>query len=329
MTWLDLCSDALFEIGAYSPGDPIEAPVMNITQRWLNRIIDRWAAQKKYAYAQIFSLYNIVPGLQPHLLGPGAVVTATSLTGNVATYTALNNFSRNDPVTVNGCTNGGNVFNVTGALIAFATSTYFTVNITNGNVSNAAEAAGIASNIPSVGPNQAPVCPTWLTPNGQPRPPVIDGANLVLNSSNPSTDLVIRVRDAAWWRNQPTKAISSTVPTDLYPEPDFPNMGLYFWPIPSQAYQCRLETRQQIGVVNDLTANFVAPPTYQEALLCELACQVSGPLSKTISQDLAAKRRQALAALQGNNTDSPRISSADYGTGLQSGRRGFNWESGI
>lgn len=329
MTWLDLVTDALFEIGAYAPGDPIEAPVMDLTQRWLNRIIDRWAGQKKYAYGQQFIVYQIIPNLQPHTLGPGAFVTATSLTGNVATYTAANNFSRNDPVSVAGTTNGSGIFNVTGAQVSYAAPTYFTVNIAHANIGAQVETNGKASNAPSIGPNQAPVVPTWLTPSGQPAPPQLDGMNLVLDTSNPSTDLIVNVRDAAWWRNNQVKAITSTIPTDVYYQSDFPNASLNFWPIPTFAYQARLETRQVITKVTDLTTQFVAPLTYEECILVELACEVSGPLSKQISPDLAAKRRLATAALEGNNISSPRIASADIGAGLGRGQRGFNWISGL
>lgn len=302
---------------------------MALTQRWLNRIIDRWAALQRYAWGQQFYLYQIVPNLQPHTLGPGASITATSLTGNIATYISPNNFAQNDPVTVTGCTNGSGVFNVTGAVISYADSTKFTVNISSGNVSSAAETHGIASNIPSIGPNQAPVCPTWLTPFGQPRPPKIDGANLVLDSSNPSTDLIINVRDAAWWQGNQTKTIPSTIPTDLYAQPDSPNMALNFWPVPTVSYQARLETRQQITKVTDLTTSFVAPPTYEEALICVLATSISGALSKAVSPDLEKKTRISIAALEENNISSPRIASADYGAGLGAGRRGFNWQTGL
>ena len=329
MTWEELITDALFEIGAYSPGDPIEAPVMAIGQRWLNRIIDRWAALKRYAYGQQFNPYQIIPNLQPHTLGPGATVTQTALAAGMATFTALNNFNRNDLVSTAGCTNAGNTFNVTGGVIAFATATYFQVAITHGDVAPAAENNGRASAASSVGANQAPVVPTWITPNGQPAPPQLDGCNLVLDTSNPSTDLIVNVRDAAWWWGNQVKAITSTVPTDVYVQTDFPNMSLYFWPVPTFAYQARLETRQLITRVTDLTTTFVAPLAYEEALVCTLAGSLCGPLSRPMPVELPTKIKIAVAALETNNMGSPRIASADYGAGLGRRAGGFNWRSGL
>lgn len=75
---------------------------------------------------------------------PAATITNTSLTSNVATYTAANSFAAGDKVTTTGCTNGGSVFNVTYRPIVAATATQFTVAITNGNISSAAEANGLA-----------------------------------------------------------------------------------------------------------------------------------------------------------------------------------------
>lgn len=74
---------------------------------------------------------------------PAASITATSLTSNVATYTAANAFVAGNKVTVTGCTNSA-VFNVIYQTIATASATQFTVAITNGNIGSAAEAAGIA-----------------------------------------------------------------------------------------------------------------------------------------------------------------------------------------
>jgi hypothetical protein len=70
---------------------------------------------------------------------PAASITNTSLTGNIATYTAANRFSVGDKVTVVNTTNGSGIFNISYQPILTATSTQFTVAITNSNVSSAAD----------------------------------------------------------------------------------------------------------------------------------------------------------------------------------------------
>lgn len=76
----------------------------------------------------------------------GASVTNTSLTTNVATYTAVNSFVAGNLVTVVGATNNA-VFNVIAQPIVSANGTTFTVAITHANISGASEASAIASNV--------------------------------------------------------------------------------------------------------------------------------------------------------------------------------------
>ncbi len=70
---------------------------------------------------------------------PAASITAVSLTGNVATYTAVNSFVVGDLVTVTGTATFGGIFNVTRAAITVATSTTFSVALTNANVALVAD----------------------------------------------------------------------------------------------------------------------------------------------------------------------------------------------
>lgn len=68
---LDIITDALYEIGAYGPGDgPVDAPDAQLGLRRLNMELDAWAALKRYAYEVTFNEYTLVPNLQPHTIGP-------------------------------------------------------------------------------------------------------------------------------------------------------------------------------------------------------------------------------------------------------------------
>jgi len=174
--------------------------------------------------------------------------------------------------------------------------------------------------------------PDWATVNGATRPPRIEGANLVLNSSNPSTDLIINVRDDAWWLNNQVKSITSTIPTDLYYSPDFPNGSIYLWPIPTVAYQVRLEVWVVVNQVDPdtiSTTDVVIPQGYSKAMLLTFAEDLTTPLGKAMPATLPGRAARARAAVQSNNISSPRIPSADYGTGLGSRGGGFNWQSGM
>lgn len=70
-SWREVILDALVEINAYNPNDPLEAPDAQQNTRRLNRIIDSWAARKIFAYNVDFTLYTITPNHSPILIGPG------------------------------------------------------------------------------------------------------------------------------------------------------------------------------------------------------------------------------------------------------------------
>lgn len=200
-------------------------------------------------------------------------------------------------------------------------------------------AYNVGFNLYTITPNVQPIligpgltAPNWATVNNATRPTRIEGANLVLNSSNPSTDLIINVRDDAWWLNNQVKSISSTIPTDLYYSPDFPNGSIYLWPVPSVAYQVRLEVWVVVSQVDPDTmgvTQVVIPQGYTQAMLLTFAERICRPLSKATPASLPEDARRARAAVQSNNISSPRIASADYGTGLGVRRSGFNYISGM
>lgn len=172
--------------------------------------------------------------------------------------------------------------------------------------------------------------PDFATVNNLPRPIRIIGADLIINSSNPSTDLPINIRDAAWWLANQVKAITSTVPTDLYYSPDWPNGKIYLWPVPTFAYGLRIEALIAPGAVATVSTTFFLPVAYWKALELTLSEELpAGPGDPPMPAQLPDLARRARAALESNNMTSPRIASADYGAGLGRGRRGFNWISGL
>jgi len=161
------------------------------------------------------------------------------------------------------------------------------------------------------------------------RPVRIVGADLILNSSSPGTDIPLKIRDAQWWLEQRTKAVTSRTPTDLFYNPKFPNGEINLWPIASFAYGLRLETWVDIAQVpQDLTTSFVAPFGYENATVLTLAEELITPYRSTMPAELPGKASRARALLQANNSLAPRCSSADYGMSGRRGRGGFNYMTG-
>ncbi|HEX3941586.1 MAG TPA: hypothetical protein VHX11_08910 [Acidobacteriaceae bacterium] len=168
------------------------------------------------------------------------------------------------------------------------------------------------------------------------RPVEIVSANLLLNGSTELVDLPIAIRDNKWWAAQQTKQITSTVPTDLYYEPSWPNGNLWFWPVPQVGHNVRLELwlpLAQYDQINDPLAGPGAggtmPQGYRAALTFTLALALCPGGSKQANPLLVEKAREANKAVFGNNDLSPRIATRDYGMPRTGQLRGyFNWGTG-
>lgn len=145
------------------------------------------------------------------------------------------------------------------------------------------------------------------------RPTGVLSASVVLAGS-PSTDVPIAIRDNQWWAAQSTKGITSTMPTDLYYEPDVPAGRLWVWPIPSGACTVRLEGEVVLQQFQTLDDPFVAPPAYLAGVTLTLAEELVDIWGTEMPLNLARRAMKARDALQSNNFLPPRISSADIGT---------------
>ena len=161
------------------------------------------------------------------------------------------------------------------------------------------------------------------------RPVEIRSMSLILNSTSPTqVEIPINMRDDAWWAEQRVKNLTSTLPTDCYYSPDWGNGNLYFWPIPTQVNQVRIESRGVLGEYTGYTQAFSLPPGYWDAIVYSLAISLGPMYEKPISPDLAKLWAEAIRTIESNNIKSPRGTTGDAGMpGV--GRRGdFNYYSG-
>jgi len=77
----DIITDAFIEIGACAPGEQPSADESQWGLRKLNDLIDTVQALAAWVYGYAWTQYNLVPGLQPHTIGP-ADLTPTFSTGD-------------------------------------------------------------------------------------------------------------------------------------------------------------------------------------------------------------------------------------------------------
>lgn len=175
--------------------------------------------------------------------------------------------------------------------------------------------------VPSLSPHTiGPTGATWTVTQ---RPVSVDGAALVLNTSTPNVFTPITIRDAVWWNAQTVPALETSVPTDLYYQPDWPNGQLFFWPVPTVAYDVQLMVRVLLDDTVDLIDTFTLPPGYQDAITLTLAhslCRMFG-VPMDVTADLREQAKLARARIWSNNDTATRIQTTDAGMQVSQGTR--------
>lgn len=145
------------------------------------------------------------------------------------------------------------------------------------------------------------------------RPVSIDGANLILTPSTPPVNTSLKIRDFQWWLKQTTPTLTSSYPTDLYYQPDWPLGKLFFWPVPTFAYDVQLMSRVVLNDTVDTDDDFDLPQGYENAITLTLAEMSRRIFGKPIMPDLTRDATMARAAIFNNNDQTPVLITYDAG----------------
>lgn len=167
--------------------------------------------------------------------------------------------------------------------------------------------------------------PTGATWTATQRPVSIEGASLWIGTS-PNVKRGITIHTAQWWNDQTIPALSSNYPTELYPDFTWPNVSLYFWPVPAAAYEVELWTRIVLAQVT-LDTTFSLPPGYWRAHALTLAEECAEPLGQDLSPRLVEQAAKARALIYGNNRTTPRLRTRDAGMPVGASGATFNYLS--
>ncbi len=180
---------------------------------------------------------------------------------------------------------------------------------------------------PSLQPHTiGPTGATWTVPQ---RPVSIEGASVILDGAAPNANVGLNIRDAAWWQAVIAPTVTATLPSDVYYAPAWPNGQLYFWPVPTTAYEVLLQYRVLLSEVT-LDSSIALPPGYIDALTLTLTEDLWA-IGKKVPDGLPARAMQARARIFANNDVTPRIATQD--AGMPSGSTvgalaDFNWLNG-
>lgn len=141
------------------------------------------------------------------------------------------------------------------------------------------------------------------------RPVEIDAATLVLSAA---ANVPLTIRDAAWYADLAYPTLTSSVPTDLYYDPTWPNGSLYLYPVPTTAYGLELWTRATFASVV-LSDTVTYPPGYEGAIIDTLAEDSAESLGRQPGQKLVERARRRRADLFALNDPTPRLVTVDAG----------------
>ncbi|HYC00464.1 MAG TPA: hypothetical protein VEC57_15105 [Candidatus Limnocylindrales bacterium] len=159
---------------------------------------------------------------------------------------------------------------------------------------------------PSLSPHTiGPSTATWPLAK---RPKAILSASLIVSSVYSP----ITVRDAQWYAALPSPAQTGAIVTDVFYNPTTVNGSLYFWPVPTTAYQVRLQTKGILAALA-LEDAFTLPEGYEEALRLTVAERLAPSFGVALTAETVQHARDARSTVFGNNDTAPRLATADAG----------------
>lgn len=318
LTVRSLLTDAYLEGAIIADGEVMTASQASFALRNMRRLLDKWNVDGLKIFAAEFYELLVVPNVQPATIGQGFPITQATLTNGIATFESVNNLAENDAVDISGCKSS--VFNVADVEAINVTPGSFQVAIAGANTGPETESGAM-------------VVYTGTTPPNYPiftqRPDGIVNANIILNNVSPIVKSPLRIRDADWWMANSVPQTPTTLPTDLYYNPTFPNGQLYLWPLPTQAYGLELQALLNIADLPSLDYSFYLPPAYEDAITLTMGERLCPSFGRSVAPELAANAANARRLLTENNSTAPRQATRD--SGLPSGgTRGtfLNWLNG-
>lgn len=322
-TNIQIITNALLENGAYGQGENLAASDAAFGLSKLRRMLDAWNADRLSVFAFSYLELTLLPNIQPLLIGQGVSITGVSSDGTNATYVGVNAYTEGDIVSTNGIgTIGGLNFNVSSQIIVSATPNQFVVGNPGATVGSTG-VTGMA--IYSTPPTDQ--FPNYVTASA--RPVKIEAANIVLNNLNPIVKCALRIRDRDWWIANTIPNVPSSIPTDLYYEPSFPNGQLFLWPEQDVNYLLELQVWTDLADITSLTQQFFLPQGYEDAVTYQLAVSLCPSYGRPLDQTLLGLATNAKLKIQNRNSYSPKIQTRD--SGIPRGNRGgtlFNWLNG-
>lgn len=162
------------------------------------------------------------------------------------------------------------------------------------------------------------------------RPIQIETAELILSDADIPVRQPITIRDKFWWSALSVPTLETSIPTDLYYNPQWELGQVFLWPVPTTAYDVSLLVRLSfVDIALDDT--IWLPPGYLDAVVLTLAEMIASPVTgKPAPGDITLRAQDARARIFNQNDVSRRIVTFDSGMPSSTADRcTFNYKSGM
>lgn len=140
------------------------------------------------------------------------------------------------------------------------------------------------------------------------RPVLIQTMSIVLGGT--TIRFPMNILTAKQWAMIPEKGLSGKLPTDVYVDNQFPNLGFHLAPIPTVAQGIEIFYWAALTQFPDLTTDVGFPPGYMDALKYTLMLHLSPAYEKPIDPAILALAQSKKAAIQTLNAQ---ILSGSFG----------------
>lgn len=140
------------------------------------------------------------------------------------------------------------------------------------------------------------------------RPSKIERCSIVsLNNPAQPLELPIDYWSDAEWQAVPVKIITSTLPSAVYDDGDFPFRNLSYWPIPSIAVKTRIYRWEALTQFANLTTDYLFPAAYIEAVKYNLAIRFAAEWNAQPSAYVVGLASESKDRVKSANAYAPKL----------------------
>lgn len=156
------------------------------------------------------------------------------------------------------------------------------------------------------------------------RPVYIEHVNYQDTSLTPETEYQLDYLTDDAYARLPQKDLTSTVPSNWYYNPTFPDGTLILWPTPtSSTLESVVYAATAVAEFAALTDSLSLPPGYRRMLIKNLALDLAPGYGREISQALAIDAAESLQAVKAANL---RMSDLSIDAGALGSARRYYWD---